>query len=777
MKKTKRSANKKGNHSKLRATVKWGALAFVLFCLVIGIWAMWGVGFGFGDSIEQLNLHLTSVVYYKDAQTGEYVEFERILSKENRVWKDYDEMPQNMKDAAVAIEDQRFYTHHGMDLKRTMGAALNVIFKGDSSYGGSTITQQLVKNLTGDRDKSYVRKAREIIRALILETKLSKDQILELYLNSIYLGQGCNGVESAANMYFGKTVSELTLAECASIAGITQFPSLYDPLVNPEKNKEKQELVLAKMLELGYIDQSEHDTAVAEKLNIVPGQQKERRSGQSYFVDQLIEDIIDQLVEQEEVSETIAEQMLYNSGLKIYATVDPRIQEIMNDVYENPDNFPKLSGEVQPESAMVISDPYTGEVKGVVGGRGVKSGSRLLNRATQSKRQPGSTIKPISVYGPAVDLGVITGATQLMDERININGWSPKNYYSGFYGPMTVRRAIEQSSNIPAVKALQKLGVEESFKYMTERLGFTTLVNRELQDGKVYSDKNLSSLALGGLTHGVIPMEMNAAFGAFVNKGVYMQPIMYTHVEDSKGRKLLECHSAQKTAFREDTAYIMCQLLKSVVDRGTGVGAKISGMDTAGKTGTTDDDMDRWFIGFTPYYTGTVWFGYDANKGLPALSSNPALRAWKKVMDQVHAPLPNKSFERPKGVISATVCTSSGMLAGENCLNKEGKSLAVTEYFRKGTAPSGICNIEHEVPPVTENPEGGVIDLETGELVVPPNGTAAPGTGETGTVAPSDGNGATQPPSGASGNQQGNTTTTPAQKEELGVLDLDMLLE
>lgn len=743
--------------SRVKLFFKVFFLTCIVACIVMAIWIVQGIDFSFGDSISSLNLNLSSVVYYTDAETGEVKEFEQLHSSENRIWADIDTIPENLQNAFIAIEDQRFKSHHGVDFKRTIGAVFNEIFHRTSTYGGSTITQQLVKNLTGDNEVSYVRKAREIIRALILETKLSKEQILELYLNSIYLGQGCNGVEAAANMYFDKSVEDLTLAECASIAGITQYPSLYDPFVNPDKNIEKQHIVLGEMLEQGYISQTEYDEAMAEELEFKSGQQEERTSSQSYFTDHLVEEIADDLAAEQGISRSIAVQMVYNSGYQIYATVDPAVQQAMSDVYENDNNFPTVRGEVQPESAMIVSDPHTGEIKGIVGGRGEKEGNRVLNRATQSLRQPGSDIKPLAVYAPAFDLGLITPATILVDEPLTIGDWSPKNYYSGFRGPMTVRRAIELSANIPAIKALQKLTVDDSFDYMKNKMHFDTLVENDTRDGKVYSDKTLASLALGGLTDGVTLMEMNAGYATLANGGIYIEPHAYTKVEDSRGQTILKKEPEKNVVFKEDTAYLTTLMLESVVNRGTGAGAKIKGMDTAGKTGTTDDDVDRWFIGYTPYYVGTVWFGFDTPKGLPAFSSNPALNVWKKVMDTIHEPLPNRTFERPSGIVSADICTSSGRLATEGC---SAAGLSMTEYFRRGTAPSSYCSGNHGYAP----PEDEETASET-------NGQAAEGTaseGQTGdgpsetTGAPVSGTGTGAGTNTGTGSSTGGMPETPA---------------
>ena len=721
----KPSKKNKIDKKKMWKIIKWSSITVISAVLVFAIWIVATTDLSIGDSMSTLNLKLSSVIYWQDTESGEWEEYEYLSSDGNRIWADIDDIPNYLEDAFIAIEDQRFMNHRGVDWKRTMGATFNEIFGGGSTYGGSSITQQLVKNLTGERDRSYTRKIKEILRALSLETKFSKQQILEFYLNSIYLGQGCNGVEAASQIYFDKSVSELTLAEAASIAGITQYPALYDPFQNPEKNIEKQRTVLKKMLELEFITQEDYDEAIEEELKFKKGEAGGGGS-QSYFVDQVVEDVIDDLMKEYEYTENIATQIVYNGGLKIYATVDKNAQNRAEEIFENDSNFPKTSGNEKPQAAMVITEPETGYVKAIIGGRGEKTLSRGLNRATQTTRQPGSTIKPLSVYGPAVDLGLINPDSTVTDEPINIGGWSPKNHYDGFYGDMTVRRAVNISANIPAVKVLQKVSIEKSFEYMTKRMNFSTLVSKDERNGKIYTDKNLASLALGGLTDGVTVMEMSAAYGSFANGGMYIEPITYTRVEDNVGKTVLVNEQNKHTAFKTITAYQMNQLLKGVVSSGTGVGAGISGMETAGKTGTTDNDTDRWFVGYTPYYVGVVWVGYDSSNQLPSFSSNPALALWKKVMPKIHENLNSRSFTRPAGMTSASVCHITGLLASEHCYDDEGNSSAVIRYYDKSGRPSEYCSGEHGKTPEEIAIENG--EVTEGEIV---EGEDTTGEGET----------------------------------------------
>jgi len=665
--------------------------------------------------VKNITMDFTSIIYAVDPETGETVEIETLYDDENRIWVDYENIPDDLKNAFIAIEDERFYKHHGFDIKRIIGAAFNVFTTGDSSYGGSTITQQLVKNVTGDKDPTLTRKLQEIYRAFRMEMALSKEEILELYLNTIYLSNQCNGVQSAANLYFGKDASEMTLAECASIAGITQFPTLYDPIANPQNNKDKQEVVLGKMLELEYITQEEYDEAVAQDLNVLGYRSEtETTSTHSYFVDALIDDIIEDLQAEKGYSKQIALKMLYSGGLKIYATVNPDIQEKMEDVYEDKNSFPVYAGEVQPESAMVVMDPYKGHIVGIVGGRGEKQANRTLNRATQSMRQPGSAIKPLGVYAPAIEYGQITASSYISDTPITIDGWSPRNSDGTFRGMVNIRTAVARSLNIPAVRVLDKLGVDNSFKFMTENLGFTTLVDtQKRENGDIYTDKNLSSLALGGLTDGVTVTEMCAAYCTFVNKGIYTEPTTYTTVCDYEGNVILD-HDPAKTriAMSEQTAFIMTELLQGVVNGGTGSGARLSNMPAAGKTGTTSSDQDRWFVGYTPYYVGAVWVGYDVPNINGGVYGNPAVSVWQNVMEDVHADFEYKEFDEVlsmAGLTGVNMCSLSGKRATGNCYIDVRGSMVYTDYFKEEQMPTEYCDQHGEFTKYTVCSETGLM--------------------------------------------------------------------
>ena len=654
---------------------------------VLGFWG------GIGDlDIDALTLQQNSTLVYFDPETGEEKELTKLSATENRDWASITEIPKDLQHAFVAIEDERFYTHKGYDLKRTVKATMSwvgrkITGKSGVSLGGSTITQQLIKNITGDKEQVASRKIKEISRAVALEKEMDKDQILELYLNCIYLSQGCNGVQTASRLYFDKDVSQLSLAECASIAGITQYPSLYDPFVNPEKNKERQELVLGKMLELNYITRDQYQAAVKEPLNFAdPTQVKEQNTGTtSYFVDQVIRDVIRDLQE-EGYSESLANKILYSGGVKIYTTYVPQVQEAVESYYENTKNFP----DSKAQSAITVVDTQTGQVAGIAGGIGEKSGSLTLNRASMSPRQPGSSIKPIAVYAPALEKGLITPGSVYQDVKKSYGNWTPKNSDNQYRGPVDIRYAVRRSLNTIAVQVLAEVGAQDSFNFLRDNLGITTLVEARESNGGTITDIGYSQLALGGLTDGVTTMEMAAAYAAFGNEGIYHSPYIYTEVKDKDGNLLLTSKRSTKEAMKASTAFIMSRLLNEVVTSGTGTGAALSnGIFTAGKTGTTDENFDRWFIGFTPYYSAAIWYGYDTPQEIYA-SGNPCVTAFRSVMNKAHQNLNDyRKIEPPNDVAYVSYCPITGKLAGEHCP-------AESYYFVKGKTPSGTCTNAHE---------------------------------------------------------------------------------
>ncbi len=697
----KRKKGKKKLTEKQIARRKFFRRSLLAVCL-IGIIVLTGVTIGMyfavsreikDMNIKNLALNYSSFIYYND-EYGNTQELEKIQSETNRIWVDSEQIPQVMKDAIVSIEDERFYTHHGFDLKRTVGATAKWVLAkmgiGTSDYGGSTITQQVIKNITSEKENKASRKVKEIMRAVALEKELTKDEILTMYLNIVFFAQNCWGVEAAANTYFNKTASMLTLEEAASIAGITQYPSLYDPVVHPDKNVEKRNIVLGKMYELGKITQDEYYRAVNSELITSNEYKRNQADVTSYFSDQVVSDVIRDLQLQKGYSADFATQQVYSGGLKIYATIDVNIQHTMEQIFEDKSNFGLYRdydlGEDQAyykaQAAMVVVDPYTGAVKGLVGGLGEKTDIRGWNRASQAKRQPGSAFKPLSVYAPALDLGKITEMEVVVDEEIEIGNdkWKPKNSYDGFKGEMTIKEAVARSANIPAVKVLDKIGLSSSFGYLQNKFHIPL----------IDEDKNYSSLALGGLSEGVSPMDMAGAYCTFVNSGKYIEPYTYSQVVDASGNVILENKGDISQAISASAAYITSDLLYGVVNSsvGTGGSAKLySDIPAYGKTGTTDDDFDKWFVGYTPYYVGAVWFGFDQPASLTkaGVRQNPSVLAWKAVMNKIHKNLPEKELEKPGNLVEEEVCAISGKLPKSSCRT-------TTAYFVSGTQPKTRCS-------------------------------------------------------------------------------------
>jgi len=603
-------------------------------------------------------------------------------------------MPDNLKNAYVAIEDQRFYKHSGVDLPRTGAAILSYIKNlGSSSFGGSSITQQLVKNLTGDNSSKITRKINEWIKAFAIEGVLDKDEILEAYLNVIYVGPNIYGVELGSKYYFNKSALELNLEECAFLAGINNAPNSYNPFGDKdttEKINKRTKTVLSKMLELNYINEEDYNTAIGnvdKGLNFKNGKIENEKSNSiySYHTDALITEIIDDISKSKNISTNFASNYIDMAGLKIYSTQDSKIQnEIEKELSKSKYILKSSKGpEITSQAAMVIIDQSTGNVVGCVGGTGEKNSSRGLNRAVQSRRQTGSASKPLAVLLPAIDKKIITGASIYLDEATTFNdgteeGYSPTDY-NHYKGEITVREAVESSQNIPFVKIMEQITPKTSIQYL-RKLGITSLTK---------TDENLN-LALGGLDKGISPLEMASSYATIANDGKYIEPTFYTKIENSNGKTILKTSQSKKTIFSKEVAYILKSLLTEPVNgsNGTATYCKISGIDVAAKTGTTNDDYDRWLCGFTPYYTAVTWFGFDYNETIRFNRKNPSGQIWSNVMKSIHSGLDNSKFEAPKNLETATICSKTGLLAFSNCPG------AYTEYFLKGTTPTSYCT-EH----------------------------------------------------------------------------------
>lgn len=657
------------------------------------------------------DLSKTSWIYYDDKYTESGNEYEpiEIYGTENRLWVYYDDMPSHLVDAFIAIEDERYRQHNGVDWRRTFGAVLSFA-TGSDNYGGSTITQQLIKNVTGEDDTTIQRKVTEIFRALSLNEKRTKNEVLEMYLNRIHLSRSNYGVGAAAKYYFGKDVGELSVVESAALAAIPKSPTKYDPVRNPEFNKERRALVLDKMLELEAISQEEYDAAIDADLVLnITYEETQQQGTFSYFTDALIEQIVKDLNTEYGYTRDEALSLLYTGGLKIYTTENPEIQKAMEEVFNDPDTFAKVDDGVQPQSAMVLMDPYTGEVVGLVGGRGEKEGKLELNRATMSKRQVGSSIKPLTSYAPAMDLGIINYSTVFDDSPIymeKMNKYWPSNSPNRYFGNVCVNEAIIRSKNTVAVKIIKdELGVDYAYDFAKNKLHLDSLVE---------ADKNIAPLALGGFTNGLTVLEMTAAYSIFPNNGYYSTPRLYTKVLNDDGTILLDRRTPEEDrVIKQSTATVMTKHLENVVWNGTAARITLKNkVDCAGKTGTTNDNKDLYFCGFTPYYVGACWFGYDIPKSLYKFSGNPAMLAWEKVMAKVHEPILAKAssgeeklkeFDFSK-LKTASFCLDSGLLPGENCsLDVRGSRIGTGYYYGEENKPKRTCDVHVVVPWCTES--------------------------------------------------------------------------
>ena len=688
----------------------------------------------------------------------------------NRLPVTLDQIPVDLQHAVVAIEDERFYEHNGIDVKGILRAGMKALTTGDFSEGASTITQQLLKNnvFTNWTSEStqlerFTRKIQEQYLAVQVEKKTDKDTILENYLNTINLGAGSYGVQAAARQYFDKDVWDLNLSECATLAGITQNPTKFNPIINPDSNRKRRKEVLQHMLDQNYITQDQYDEALADDVysRIQAAQEKNSSTENTvytYFEDELTDQIINDLMNIKGYTKKQATNLLYSGGLKVYTTQDSKIQNILDEEYADPSNYPdtvqyeldyaltvtdpdgnqvnyskemlqlyfqnenpdfdllfdspedgqtyvdkykasilangskvlaeRVNFAPQPQSSMSVIDQHTGYVKALIGGRGEKTASLTLNRATDTTRQPGSTFKIVSTYAPALNEKGMTLATTFEDEPYEYPDGSPVNNATRSYnGTTTIRTAIQNSINVVAVKCLEKVTPDLGLKYL-DNFGFTTLAHGTEADkdanGNVWSDANLAT-ALGGITRGVTNVELCASYAAIANGGNYIKPIYYTKILDHNGNVLIENTAAERSVIKESTAFLLTSAMEDVVKQGTGTACQLDNMPVAGKTGTTEAYNDLWFVGYTPYYTCAVWSGYDNNEKLPDYARNFHKALWKKVMTRIHEGLPSKEFEKPASVEKLSVCEETGLLPRAGCP-------VITEYFDVGTMPTEYCD-------------------------------------------------------------------------------------
>lgn len=676
-----------------------------------------------GLDIEALagEQNLTTKLYYTD-ESGEEKEWEseRLFGTENRIWIPLSEIPKQVQQAFIAIEDHRFYEHNGIDARRTAGAVL--FFFGKNSYGGSTITQQLIKNLTGDNAVTVKRKLTEIKRAITLEKTVSKDRILELYLNTVYLSQGCYGLRTASERYFSKDVGELTLEEAATLAGIIQYPTHYDPIQNPENSKNRRDTVLARMNELGMIDNETFRETMEKPIVLAVSDTRKEIPVHSWFTDAVIEDVINDLCGEKGMSRSAASSLLYNGGLSIYTTVDPAMQDDLESLYEANDVFPSNTAGKTADSSCVVVDSQNGNIVALVGGRGKKTSDRVFCLATQMLRSPGSVIKPVSVYAPALEDGIITWSTVYDDTPFSFyqgeKGWQPwpKNNPRVYSGLIPVSTAIQNSVNTVSVKILEQLGISRSFSFC-RRAGLSTLVDRKKTDGgQAMTDMALAPLALGATTDGVTVREMTASYTMFAAGGIASRPRTYTRVTDKNGNVLLKKEEQKKAMISAENAELMTKMMQNVVTAGTATNVTLAKqLPIAGKTGTSGANTDRWFIGYTPGgYVCGVWYGYREPADIGSYSSNPASAIYNSIMTSFY----EKGYLRSKTdqivsngseLVSVLYCRDSGKLPCAACLLDPRGHRIELGWFVKGTEPTEKCDAHILVE----------YDTETGAVACP----------------------------------------------------------
>ena len=667
----------------------------------------------------------TTKIYYMEYEDrvnriGYPVELvdQRLYGEANSLIAGFDEFPQHLINACVAGEDKRFWKHDGVDWLRTIKAVANFALGVEEEFGASTLTQQLIKNVTGEKDYKIQRKVQEIFWALDLEQKLSKEDILTMYLNIIPLSRNCYGVKSAAYTYFGKDVKDLTLLESAAIIAITNNPSIYDPVSHPENNTIRRNGILYAMLEGGLITQSEYDENFNRELELNLQISTTEATIYSYYTDVVYEDVLEDLMEIG-YSKAAATQMLWGGGLEIYTVMDPDVQAVVDEVYLDDSNFPENKSGLPAQSGMVVIDPQTGDLLAVAGARGEKTINRGQNFATKAVRPAGSSIKPLSVYAPALEEGLITYATVFDDVPVNFGNYNldpnegnivqpsawPHNYPDEYRGLTNVNSAIERSVNTIAVRVLQKLGLDKSFDFVKNTLKMDSLIEvKELDNGVRLTDKDVAALALGQFNYGVTVREITAAYTIFANKGVFNEARSYVKVLNSEGEVILSNGSAGTVVLSEENAAIMTQMLSNVVNYGTATSVTLrKQIDVAGKTGTTTNDFDRWFIGYTPYYIAGVWYGYEYPKSLtkPLRGyTSPPNAIWDTVMTRLHEEIiaeanagtaQLKTFELPSTVIRAEYCKDSGMLMTDACRADPRGNRAEIGYFARGTQPTQAC--------------------------------------------------------------------------------------
>ena len=625
-----------------------------------------------------------------------------------RMYVSYGDMPDDLRNAFIAIEDKRFYRHAGVDWIRTAKAGLGYLLD-DPTCGGSTITQQLVKNLTGRAEQTAERTLTEIFTALDLEKQMDKDRILEAYLNVINLSEGCFGVGAAADTYFQKKVGELTLTECAAIAAITNNPARYDPITHPEANRSRRELILRVMAEQGYITEAERAEAVNTPLTLQVKPKPEPVAATSWYADMVISDVIRDLTERLGYTYSAASLLVYRGGLRIETAMDETLQGTVEAYYADLNHFPE-GDSGRPQSSFILIDPRNGDILAVAGAVGKKTASRLQSYATDTRRPAGSCIKPLSVYAPALEKGLITWASLYEDEPVGeMQGrlW-PANADGLYRGRVTVGRAVAQSLNPVAVRILEELGVEASFSFARREMGLYSLIP---PDESGLHDCTVSSLALGQQSVGITSRELTAAYTALYG-GIRREAVSYHRVLDREGHVLLENTQTERRVLSAETAAVLTRLLVAVNEEGTAAKylqkMPALGMETGGKTGTTQGGCDRRYIGMTPRLLAGVWMGYDYPAELKGVSGNPCVTVWDELTaacEQIYVGAPSRGrFPLPDGVFEAEICPLSGNLPCPYCTDPLYGCPTERGWFVRGAGPLGVCTL-HREPPIRIVPE------------------------------------------------------------------------
>ena len=661
-----------------------------------------------GIDLHATKLQLSSIIYVND-DNGNPVEYEKLHSIEDRVWVDYKDIPDSMKDAMVAIEDKRFWEHNGVDLIRTGGAVIGLL-TGSDSYGGSTLTQQLVKNITDDNDVSINRKLREIFRAINLERDYTKTEILEAYLNIVNFGSGCRGAQSAANLYFGKDIKDCSIAQCAAIAGITQNPAAYTPLEYPENNKERRETVIKAMYDQEKITKEEYDKAMKESATMkfvgyVESEEEEIEEEDipNWYIDMLFEDVRDDLAEKFSIGKDTASLRMYTEGFKIYSAMDVDMQDYAEDYVLGVDtpSDPNL------QMAFMMMEP-NGRIIASVGSRNKKDGMLLWDRANDSVLQPGSSIKPSFVYPMSIESGRYNYSSFVNDEPFD--HWAyydgmwhegPQNVEQRYFGKILLPDALEYSLNASVARMMEELGPKNVYDQAINKTGFTHLTSQDAE--------NLGGLSLGGLNGGVTVREMVGSYQYMGNGGRFYDTYSYYYVTDQNDNVILDNREAIPVqAYSEETATIMNRLLHYNVSSGAHTNADsaaVSGWDIIGKTGTTDRGKDHWFIGMSPYAILGTWVGFDTPSPIYG-SAYLAEDTFRILMTHYLGDKEYKEFALSKNVEEAYFCDSTGLLASSGCYSKR------LGYYEKENMPD-YCYGSHGSPYEPVEPTTSIVTEET----------------------------------------------------------------